>query len=141
MVSVLKDVVTVDLAIMLLECILIIGDHASTQSLSRVLLFCYPMDWSPLGSSCMGFPQKEYWSGLSFPSPGNTPGPGTESVFPLAGSSLLLSHFGSPSCWHYFGKMLVSINWYWSLHIPYVVGILFQDIITRGMHEQQWTLT
>ena len=82
MVSVLKDVVTVDLAIMLLECVLIIGDHASTQSLSRVLLFCYPMDWSPLGSSCMGFPQKEYWSGLSFPSPGNTPGPGTESVFP-----------------------------------------------------------
>ena len=49
---------------------------------NRVLLFCYPMDWSPLGSSSVGFPQKEYWGGLSSPPPGNTPGPGTESVFP-----------------------------------------------------------
>jgi len=46
----------------------------------------------------MGFPRQEYWSGLPFPSPGNFPHPGIESVSPaLAGSSLPLSHQGSPS--------------------------------------------
>ena len=34
----------------------------------------------------MGFPRQEYWSGLSFPSPGDLPDPGMESVSPaLAG--------------------------------------------------------
>ena len=28
----------------------------------------------------MGFPGQEYWSGLPFPSPGDVPNPGTESV-------------------------------------------------------------
>ena len=144
-VSVTKDVVNWIWHIMLLEHKLIISDHACTQSLSHVLLFCYPVDCSPLGSSSMGFLQKEYWSGLSFPSPGHIPNPGIESVFPVLlhwqAGSLPLNHFGSPNWWYYFGKMFVSINWYWSLHIPYVVEILFQDIITREMHKQQWTLT
>ena len=30
---------------------------------------CSPMDYSPLGSPVQGFSQKEYWSGLPFPSP------------------------------------------------------------------------
>ena len=30
----------------------------------------------------MGFPRKEYWSGLPFPSPGDLPDPGTEIEFP-----------------------------------------------------------
>ena len=34
---------------------------------------------SPLS---MGFPKQEYWSGLSFPSPGDLPNPGTEPVSP-----------------------------------------------------------
>ena len=34
----------------------------------------------------MEFPKQEYWSGLSFPPPGNLPKPGTEPVSPaLAG--------------------------------------------------------
>ena len=37
------------------------------------LTLCNPMDCSPPGSSVMGFPRQEYWSGLSFPSPGNLP--------------------------------------------------------------------
>ena len=28
----------------------------------------------------MGFPRQEYWSGLPFPSPGDLPDPGIESV-------------------------------------------------------------
>ena len=30
----------------------------------------------------MGFSRQEYWSGLSFPSPGDLPDPGVESGFP-----------------------------------------------------------
>ena len=30
----------------------------------------------------MGFPRKEYWSGLPFPSPGDLPNPGIEPVIP-----------------------------------------------------------
>ena len=48
----------------------------------------------------MGFSGQEYWSGLPFPSPGDLPDPGIESVSPaspaLAGGSLPLSHQGGP---------------------------------------------
>ena len=30
----------------------------------------------------MGFPRQEYWSGLTFPSPGDLPDPGIKSGFP-----------------------------------------------------------
>ena len=30
----------------------------------------------------MGFPRQEYWSGLTFPSPGDPPDPGIETVSP-----------------------------------------------------------
>ena len=30
----------------------------------------------------MGFPRQQYWSGLSFPSPGDLPNPGIESASP-----------------------------------------------------------
>ena len=36
---------------------------------------CNPMDYSPPGSSVMGFPRQDYWSGLPFPSPGDLPDP------------------------------------------------------------------
>ena len=32
---------------------------------------CDPLSYRPPGSSCVGFPRQEYWSGLSFPSLGN----------------------------------------------------------------------
>ena len=34
---------------------------------------CDPMDCSPPGSSAMEFSRQKYWSGLTFPSPGNLP--------------------------------------------------------------------
>ena len=66
------------------------------QLLSHVRLFATP--WTtgqpPLS---MGFPRKEYWSELPFPSPGKLPDPGIEPAFPaLQADSLLLSHQGSP---------------------------------------------
>ena len=44
----------------------------------------------------MGFPRQEYWSGLSFSSPGNLPDTGIKSGSPpLQADSLRLSHQGS----------------------------------------------
>ena len=41
----------------------------------------------------MEFSKQEYWSGLSFPSPGDLPHPGIKPGFPaLQADSLLLSH-------------------------------------------------
>jgi hypothetical protein len=45
----------------------------------------------------MGFSRQEYWSGLSFPSPGDLPNPGIKlSSAAWQSESLLLSHLGSP---------------------------------------------
>ena len=45
----------------------------------------------------MRFPRQEYWSRLPFPSPGDLPDPGIESVSPaLQADSLQLSHEGQP---------------------------------------------
>ena len=41
------------------------------QSISHV-----PMDCSPQAPLSMEFSRQEYWSGLSFPSPGDLPNPG-----------------------------------------------------------------
>ena len=39
----------------------------------------------------MGFPREEYWSGLSFPSPGDLPDPGIEPGSPALQAESLLS--------------------------------------------------
>ena len=43
-----------------------------------------------------GFPRQEYWSGLSFPSPGNLPNIGIKLISALQADSLPLRHQGSP---------------------------------------------
>ena len=43
----------------------------------------------------MGFPRQEYWSGLSLPSPRETPDPEIKPMSPAL-DSLPLSHLGSP---------------------------------------------
>ena len=40
-------------------------------------------DNSPPGFSVMEFPRQEYWSGLSFPSPGDLADPGIDPEFPV----------------------------------------------------------
>ena len=42
----------------------------------------------------MGFPRQEYWSGLSFPSPGDLPNPEIKPGSPAW--QVILSHQGSP---------------------------------------------
>ena len=53
------------------------------QPLSCVRL-CDPMDGSPPGSSVQGISQHKYWSGLPFPSPGDLPNSGIESMSPVS---------------------------------------------------------
>ena len=48
------------------------------QLLGHSQLFCNPMDWSPSGSSILGFPRQVYWSELPSSSPGDLPDPGIE---------------------------------------------------------------
>ena len=50
--------------------------ESEVKSLSRVLTLCDPLDHQAPPS--MGFSRQEYWSGLSFPSPGDFPNPGIE---------------------------------------------------------------
>ena len=59
----------------------------------------------------MGFPKQEYWSGLSFPSPGDLPDPGTEPGSPVLQADALLSEPpGKPSglCCAMFSRSVVS---------------------------------
>ena len=48
------------------------------KSLSRAWLFVTPWTVAYQASQSMGFSRQEYWSGLSFPSPGDFPDPGIE---------------------------------------------------------------
>ena len=55
------------------------------KSLSRVLLFATPWTVAYQAPLSMGFSRQEYWSGLSFPSPG---------IFPVQGLNLPLALTG-----------------------------------------------
>ena len=61
---------------------------------------CNPMDCSHQSPLSMRLSQQEYWSGLSFPPPGDLPNPGIKPESPVASAlqadSLPLSHLGSP---------------------------------------------
>ena len=63
------------------------------KSLNRVRLFAIPWTVVYQASLSMGFSRQEYWSGLSFPSPGDLPDPGIEPRSPaLQADALPLSH-------------------------------------------------
>ena len=66
------------------------------QSLSFVWLFATPWTVAHQTPLSMGFPRQEYWSGLTFPSPGDLPDPGIKPLSPAAfQAGLPLSHQGS----------------------------------------------
>ena len=49
----------------------------------------------------VGFPTKEYWSRLPFPSPGNLPDPGIEPLSStLQVDSSTTEHQGNPQCFY-----------------------------------------
>ena len=65
--------------------------------LYRVQLFVTPWTAAYQASLSMGLSQREYWSGLPFPPPGDVSNPGTGPVsLALQKDSLLLSCWGIP---------------------------------------------
>ena len=61
------------------------------KSLSHVRLFATPWTVAYQASPSMGFSREEYWSGLSFPSPGDLPNPGIEPGSPALEADALTS--------------------------------------------------
>ena len=61
----------------------------------------------------MGFPRQEYWSGLTFPPPGDLPNPEIkpESLALAGGFFLLLSNQGSPFLSTYYTLNYVAGVW------------------------------
>ena len=53
--------------------------------------FVTPEDCSPQAPLSMGFPRQEYRSGLSFPSPGDLPGPWIEPGSPTVAGGFFTS--------------------------------------------------
>ena len=60
--------------------------------LSHVQLFATPWTVAHQAPPSMGFSRQEYWSGLSFPSPGDLPKPGIEPGSPTLQADYHLSH-------------------------------------------------
>ena len=56
--------------------------RSEVKSLSHVRLFVTPWTVAHQAPQSMGFSRQEYWSGLSFPSPGGLPDPGIEPRSP-----------------------------------------------------------
>ena len=54
------------------------------------LMLYNPIDCSPSGFSVHGILQKQYWSGLPFPSPGDLPNPGMKARSPALQEGSLL---------------------------------------------------
>ena len=67
-------------------------------SLSRVQLFCDPMDCSLPSSSAMEFSRQDYYSGLPFPSHRDLSYPGIKPASPaLAGGFFTTEPLGKPT--------------------------------------------
>ena len=66
--------------------------------LSHVWLFAILWTVAHQASLCMGYFRQEYWSGLSFPPPGDLPNPGIEPVS-LASPTSAGGFFSSSATW------------------------------------------
>ena len=78
-----------------------VSDHipsqVAIQSLSRVWLFATPWTGAHQAPQSMGFPRQEYWSGYSFPPPGDLLDPEIEPESPaLAGGLFITEPPGKP---------------------------------------------
>ena len=68
------------------------------KSLSGVQLFVTPWTIAHQAPPSMGFSRQEYWSGLTFPSPGHLPDPGTELGSPVLQADTLTSELPGKPC-------------------------------------------
>ena len=85
----------------------------------------------------MGFPRQEYWSGLSFPSPGDLPNPEIKPGSPAW--QVILSHQGSPflNTYKKWGFALLGIyldvgcEIYSTCHSPYSYTVIPHDFLNN----------
>ena len=62
------------------------------------LTLCYPMDIDCQAPPSVGFPRQEYWSGLSFPPPGDLPNPEIKPTAPALAWAFFTTELpGKPS--------------------------------------------
>ena len=87
--------------------------------LSHVRLFATPWTIAYQAPPSMGFSRQEYWSGLSFPSPGHLPNPGIEHRSPALQTDTLPSEPPGKPKWR--------INWL----LPYFFRAVFPELIKR----------
>ena len=66
-------------------------ERKEMKSLSRVRLFATPWTVDHQAPLSMGFSRREYWSGLTFSSPGDLPDPGIEPGSPALQADTLPS--------------------------------------------------
>ena len=66
------------------------------QLLSHVWLFAISWTIQPMRLLCLRFPRQEYWSGLTFPSPGHLPLTEIKPMSLALSDSSPVSHQGSP---------------------------------------------
>ena len=65
--------------------------HCSPESITTLLMSYTPWTVAHQTSLSMGFSRQEYWSGLSFPSPGDLPDAGIEPKSPALQADALVS--------------------------------------------------
>ena len=96
----------------------------SVQSLSHVWLFVTPWTVAHQAPLSMWFSRQEYWSVLSFPSPGDLPNPGIKTESPALQVDSLQAELP--------GKILFKNNMYL---IPLLKGIyvLFSGLVLRAV--------
>ena len=102
------------------------------MSLSHVRLFATPWNVAYQSPLSMGFSRQEYWSGLSFPSPGDLPNPGTELWSPtLQTDSLPSEPPGKPPKKAEHQRINAFELWCWRrlLTVPWTTRRLNQSIL------------
>ena len=96
------------------HCSFFFFQYVCAQSLSHAQLFVTTWTVAHQVPLSMEFPRQEYWIGLSFPTPGDLPDPGTEPT-PLVPPALAVRFFttappGKPALVHVCSKIYLRIS-------------------------------
>ena len=85
---------------------------------------CDPMDWSPPGSFVHGNPKQEYWSGLSFYSPGESSRLTDQTCVSCIGGSPLHCR----KILYRWATKEALLHFYWLFILPYLIKHAFHSL-------------
>ena len=111
------------------------------------LILCDPIDCSLQAPLSTAFFRQKYWRGLSFPSPGDLPNPGTEPRSPTSqADSLLFDYQGSPNIshnkWYFKAGNKIKVIIFQKTQItdlPGLQDLYFWEVRALKCHEKFWT--